>query len=148
MSDSESIQCGVPTREQELTQAIADEGLKQSIPRLNDAIGKMLTLATAMAGGSLAFLKDDICPPWGRMAAGFFFILSTAAAAFASIPYSSQSSPALEDLDAQFKSACAWKRNCLRVCYGLLLIGFFFAFAGTLAKSLQRKPDCISATQS
>lgn len=63
------------------------ETVKQTIPRLTEALQRVSTLATAMLGGSLFFLKDDACPPAFRVAAMLAFVAALAAAYHGTLPH-------------------------------------------------------------
>ena len=53
------------TAEEEFFLKMDEDAIRQVVPRLNDALARMLTLTTALAGGTLALLKDDVCTGWG-----------------------------------------------------------------------------------
>lgn len=87
MSEVEHLPVSRPPNEDEkLWFDVRREAVRQSVPRLNEAIGRLLTLATALAGGVLAFLKDDVCPAWYRVAAGGCFFVALAVAAWGAMP--------------------------------------------------------------
>ena len=138
--DTEIIEGVYPTAEDAVTFLIADDAKKQAVPRLNDAIGKMVTLSTALAGGTLLFLKDDVCTTWGRLFAGLFFVLALCSSAFGSIPYTARGPHDRDSLNLEFESVCRWKRQAIWTCYGFIILGFFLALVGSLVFAIQHHP--------
>lgn len=123
------------TPEEALLLGVADDGVKQAIPRLNDSINRMITLSTAMIAGALGVLKDDVCTFAGRVTAATLFFLALATALLASIPYLSRGERELNSLASEVGRVTRWKRMCLWVCYGILLSGFLAAILGTALRT-------------
>jgi hypothetical protein len=69
---------------------IADDTIKQGIPRLNDTLGRLLTLSTALSGGAVALLKEDLCYGWWRVIAAVMFFLALGCSSIGVIPFSSR----------------------------------------------------------
>lgn len=62
-----------PTAEETRLVEYQLDGVKQTLPRMNDYLVRLLTLSSTLAGGSLALLNEQLCHPYGRVAAGLFF---------------------------------------------------------------------------
>lgn len=133
---TEDVVEGVPTTpEHELLLALADDGVKLAVPRLNDALARLVTLSTAMAGGAVGFLKDDVCTTWGRVAAAAFFFLALVAAVGGSIPYVGGRDRDLETLAAEFDQVTRWKRVALWLTSALLGLGSLSVVLGAAARA-------------
>lgn len=64
------------------------ETLKQVIPRLTDSLQRVITLATALLGGSMFFASSDVVPSHFRAAAMILFLASLSMALYGILPYS------------------------------------------------------------
>ncbi len=111
------------------------ETLKGSVPAINDALGKMLTLTSALIGGGFVALKGDIIPfNWG-VAAVSCLMASLIAALIGLMPVSRRvmlNNPA-SIRDAE-ESAGDRKQWCLMASFVLLVAGFALAFCGVIVK--------------
>lgn len=67
-------------------EAVRTELLKRVIPTTNDAVARMLTLSTALAGGAVALLTSDVCYGWWKVLAVFSFFTALCVSAFGSLP--------------------------------------------------------------
>lgn len=123
------------TPEEDFWVDIHEDNVKLGVPRLNDAIGRLLTLATALTGGAILWLKD-VCPDWSRLPATFLFIGAVGVAVWAAIPYSVRGNDRPPEIAARHDRACARKRLQLWVIGGLIWGGFFLAFVGAVAKAV------------
>jgi hypothetical protein len=110
-------------------------GLESSLARVNEALGKMVTLATAMAGGSVLFLKDDACTGWGRFTATILFVVAVVIGAYGSIPRSRPVEYQPEAVKASLIESAAFKRKWLLASFWILIAGFAFAVVGSIWKS-------------
>lgn len=111
------------------------ETYKGTIPRLNDALGRVITLSTALLGGSIYFVKDDALPPFFRVMAMFCF-LAALSAAFAGTLFRRET-VRLRDPEAirKFKDEVATHRDWwLQVACWAVWAGLWFATAGVVVK--------------
>lgn len=76
------------TPDENLWLDIRIDAIKQTPSRVSDSLVRLVTLATALAGGSIGVLKDDVSTPWGRIAAASLFFAALLAAAIGSLPRS------------------------------------------------------------
>lgn len=136
--DTDPIE-GVPTSHRD--NMLLDWGietLKQSIPRLNDSLQRTATLATALLGGSLFFVKDDSCPPFFRMTSMFLILISLAGAFFGSLARSESVQLSDPNDIERFKTELAEHRQWwLRFASGFLWVGMFIAAIGALLKAVK-----------
>jgi hypothetical protein len=139
------LESHVTTPTEKLYLALADEAIRQTIPRLNDALSRLVTLGTAMAGGSLVFLRDDVCTVWGRVLAAACFFLALATAIYGSIPRNPNVDryevPAIQ---GGFTRAVAVKKRWVWLASGLLLAGIFVAIVGASWRAMQERPSAES----
>jgi|GEM_PF-6998898 len=122
------------TPEEKFYLDLADDAVKQSIPRLNDAINRLITLGSAMAGGSLVFLKDDVCAPWCRFLAAFGFFLALAYAVYASIPSPAQVTCDAPSIKKVFEDVADEKNRRVTISTCLLVAGLAFAILGAFIR--------------
>lgn len=122
------------TAEETFYVTLQDDEIRASVPRLNEAISKMLTLATALAGGSLVFLKEDVCVPWARVAAAALFFVALGVAAFGLIPARGWYSQDIDRIREQRQGAVNHKRFLLKVVCGVIAGGLFVAILGAAIK--------------
>lgn len=111
------------------------ETLKQVIPRLNDALQRVSTLATALLGGSLFFATDAVLAPGFRAAAMAFFLAALVTSFIGLLPKSEI--VALGDPAAirRFKTAVAVHRQrWLSVSCVALVIGAGVSVLGAAAR--------------
>ena len=62
------------------------ESWKKSLERLADALQRLVTLNVGLLGGSVVFLKDDVCTGWGRALAFACLLFSLFASLHGSLP--------------------------------------------------------------
>jgi hypothetical protein len=109
------------------------ETLKDTIPRLDAALQRLITLDTALLGGSIFFVSSDILPHGFRLSAMFAFLASLAVAFYGSQLVGQNL--ALGDPDAirSMKAQITTHRyGWLRWASWLLWTGLFFATLGSL----------------
>lgn len=107
-----------------------------SLARANEALARVLTLCTALAGGSVVLLKEDVCYGWWKVAAaaGFFAALMTAIRG--TIPVTGTMGRTPEAIKAAYLDSAKTKWRHIRAAAGLLLAGLFCAVAGVFARQL------------
>lgn len=121
-------------KEDQLHFEIADEAVKLGPQRLTDALTRMMTLSTAMVGGSLGLLKDDVCQPVCRVIGAGLFFGALFFAAYGAIPFGSRCERELGALKAEFERVLSWKRRWLHVSCGCLLAGSLAIVIGAALK--------------
>jgi hypothetical protein len=82
---------GTPTEEQLLFAEIGREQIKRSIPALNEALQRLVTLNAGLLGGSLVFLKPELAPAWSRWPAIICFFFSLFVAIWGGLPHPADS---------------------------------------------------------
>lgn len=113
-----------------------EETAKQTIPRLNDALQRMSTLATAMLGGSLFFVTADVLAAGFRATAMTFFLAALVASFYGLLPKSEVISLGDPAAIRRFKVGVAAHRQkwlslaCLALC-----AGFGVAVFGAVVKA-------------
>lgn len=122
------------TAEEEYFLKLDEESVRQAIPRLNDALARLLTLATALAGGTLGLLKDDVCSGWGRVGAALCFFLAVLVAAYGVVPFQRTRLSTPEEIADALDAARLHKRRLMLVTLAALMAGLFVALLGTAAK--------------
>ena len=72
---TEEIVEGRPfTREEQATWDAGQESLKRTVPNLNDALGRLITLNTALIGGGMIVAKGEVIPfEFGVVVLALFF---------------------------------------------------------------------------
>lgn len=132
----EDIVTGRPaTAEEDAIVAIALEGVKQATSRLSESLSRLVTLSTAMTGGALAALKDDVCTGWGRVGAAAFFFLALAAAVAGSLPRLSRAEWDLDSMAAEVRTVIHRKEWIARICCLLLALGSLVALIGSAVRA-------------
>lgn len=102
----------------------ARESFKQSVPSLNDVLGKLLTLNTALIGAGIVALKEQILPFWGGVVAIALVLASLGATLAGLFPHSWTVRPNDPDEIYRIERAVAeWKTWCLRLAFGGLGAG-------------------------
>lgn len=137
------VEVRLATPEEEFYLALADEAYKQSVPRLNEAIARLITLGSALAGGALVFLKDEVCTPWCRVGAAFAFFGALAAAAWGSLPVTASVKYRVADIKRGVEEAADTKESWARAATGLILVGLFVAIIGAVARVLDPLPPVL-----
>lgn len=134
-ADQDNIPGQALTPDEELWFAVRDDAIRNGVTRLNDATARLLTLATALAGGSIIWLKD-VCPDWSRLGAAFLFIAALGVAVVGTVPFAA-SGPATPDAIAdRVERAGRWKGRILWSSCLLILGGFMVAFLGAVTKAV------------
>jgi len=138
-ADSE-VSVHLTTPDEQIYFDISDDAIKQSLPRINEALTRFITLSTAMAAGALGFLKDEVSTGWGRILAAAFFFSALGSAVIGSIPYLTRSRRELGEIIADVERIIVWKRRWLWACCALLLLGFVAAISGSTARYISSEP--------
>ncbi len=111
------------------------EAYKAAVPNLNAALQRMVTLASALIGGSLVFLKDDRIDRGLQLWACGLFLLSLLVAFTGSMPlgrHVNLSDPA--DIEA-FKDQTARRKTAwLVTSFAAMVAGFVVVIAGMWVK--------------
>lgn len=133
--EREVIDCGVAEHASEwdiFYVEWAKESAKRNIPLVNDLFAKLITLTTALVGGSF-LAGGSIMPAWAVVVSSMFFIASLAASCFGIYPHASRVlMDCPEQIAIQKREALQSKRNFLA---GALVMGLGVALLGVLAKA-------------
>lgn len=104
-----------------------------SVARANEALNRVLTLSTAMTGGSLVLLKEDICYGWWKVAAAALFFAALAVAVLGSVPVAVAVEFDPTSVRAKLSHAAAVKRRWLWAASACLVAGSLAAVVGVAA---------------
>jgi hypothetical protein len=78
---------GIPSEQDLFLIGLGDELVRRNLPYLNDVLRQLVTLSTALAGGSIALFKNDnLTAPGYRFTAIVFFLLALASAMYGMLP--------------------------------------------------------------
>lgn len=108
------------------------KGYEASIVRMNESLNRLLTLSTAMAGGSIALLRQDICFGWWRIIAVSMFFLALAVSAFGSIPTKNDNMPTPLSIRDEYVRAARVKSGWIWMATILLVLGLLSATVGVI----------------
>jgi hypothetical protein len=111
------------------------ESLKQSVPALNDVLGKLITLNSALIGGGFVGAKGEVLPFGWTVAAIGFLIVSLVASLWGIYPRGwdvNLNNP--NEIRAAEYGAIRRKSYCLATAFGALVVAFLLVFAGVIAK--------------
>jgi hypothetical protein len=127
-----------PTEEEKFYMLWGLESLKNNISILNKILRQLVTLDTALLGGSIAFLNDDIINYSFKIWVVFLFFLSLIIAFIGNLPYESRvdlrkPQRIKEHKEKTFKH----KRRYLWGSAIVLALGLGIAFAGMVALKYQ-----------
>lgn len=120
------------TPDESLWLDVRADAIKQTPARVADALNRLVVLATALSGGAVAGLKNDVCDPWGRVAAAALFLGALLAAVVGSVPRDAvlPTFPAA-DIRTAVRRVVAFKEACARVALVLIAAGMVAAVVGT-----------------
>jgi hypothetical protein len=105
------------------------------VARLTDSLNRLITLGTAMAGGALVLLKEDVCYGWFRVAAAGLFFLALACAVYGAVPVRVRMSFSPESVRQQLARAAAIKKRWVWASSTLLLAGLLAALIGAIIRT-------------
>ena len=84
---------------------------ERAVNRTNDALNRLVTLGTAMTGGALVLLKEDVCYGWWRVTAASLFFLALGTAIYGSVPAAIEMQFSGESVKTAFQKAAANKKR-------------------------------------
>lgn len=127
---------GEPLRaDEQIVCAAWDDGYRQTIPRMNDVLGRLLTLSTALAGGSMVLLGKDVCEPWLRAAATLLFAAALVTSTIGVIPVSvNYGTDCIDTMRDEIRRATINKTWRVWLSVILIVAGILAATIGTLVK--------------
>jgi hypothetical protein len=123
------------------------DGIKQSIPRLNDSLARMLTLTSALSGGAFGLLKDDVCTGWGRVLTLAAFLAAVVVSAIGCIPYQRTPVRTTEGAIEGIAAATSHKRKFLWWATGFIVAGCSFALLGAMVKAVEKSNITTTSAQ-
>lgn len=106
-----------------------------TVTRLNDALNRLMTLSTAMVGGSLVLLKEDICYGWFRVLVTFLFFLALTFAVVGSVPVAVGMDFDPESVRRKLSHSAAVKRKWVWSVSACIIAGAFIAVLGVVARA-------------
>lgn len=109
------------------------ETYKQTVTRLDAALQRAITLATALVGGSIYFVSTDQVPPFFRVVAMFFFLAALSAALIGTM-FHRETVPLDEPtrIEAFKTKVIAWRDKWVVWSYRHLAAGLYVATLGVL----------------
>lgn len=110
------------------------KGFELSLARANDALSRAITLGTALAGGSLVLLKEDICYGWWKIAAAALFLVALAVAIYGSTPMLSAAPLDHSITQRAYTGATIRKAWYAKQSMRLLILGLLVAIVGAAAR--------------
>lgn len=112
-----------------------NRSFEASVARMNDALSRLVTLSTAMAGGAILLLKEDVCYGWWRVIAAGFFFLALASATVGAIPITSSVRFDPKSVRAKFADSAQVKKRWVVLSSCLLLAGLLAALIGATIRA-------------
>jgi len=109
-----------------------NKSCETSVLRMNEALARLVTLSTAMAGGSIALLKEDVCYGWWRIVAACLFFLALASAAVGAVPFSSSVRFNPNAVRMKYIIAARVKKRWVNLSLTWLVCGILAAIVGVI----------------
>jgi hypothetical protein len=133
VTDENEVLGREPTAEEEELVAWAEEAVRKGLHSVNEALGRMVTLLTALLAGSAALLVQVPMPKGCKGAAVALLLIALASALWGSLPREALLAVNCpDDVRAERERGAAFKMRCLRVASVALVLAFGFAFLGLL----------------
>jgi hypothetical protein len=125
------------TQEHKQLYLLGKKMIGDSIEAVQDALKQLLTLATALLGGSIAFMSEQIMPTGCKIGLILAFLLTVGISCWGIMPYGwDRFSPHFPQLVQEVREhALAWKIAHLKWAGGCLLLGFCIAVIGLIARA-------------
>jgi hypothetical protein len=120
-----------PSDEEEFYLTWGQELPKNSLTLLNDVLKQLVTLNTALLGGSVVFLNGAVMDAWFRNVVIIMFFLSLCTSFVGILPYIRKT--ILDNPDTVklvIRSAFTWKLWLIRIAAAFLALGFIVALVG------------------
>jgi hypothetical protein len=112
-----------------------NKSFEGTVARLTDSLNRLVTLGTAMAGGALVLLKEDVCYGWFRVVAAGLFFLALGCAVYGSVPVRVRMSFSPASVRQQLARAAVVKKRWVWASSLLLLAGLLAALAGAAVRT-------------
>jgi hypothetical protein len=122
------------TAEEEFFRAWARESPKRNLALVNDLLGRLVTLATTLAGGSAAFLDERMIPPGLRPISVLCFLASLAFALVGVYPRGKDVPDFVEHIEQHLQAALSQKLWWLRRAAYFLVGGFAVVLIALLVR--------------
>lgn len=120
-----------PSEDEEFYVLWGRETLKNNLAFTNDVLRQLVTLNTALLGGSIAFLDEKLISSTFKGGIVVLFFLSLITSFVGMMPYQHSVDLRLaEEIRQHKENAFRWKRYCLWVAGILLASGFIIALIG------------------
>lgn len=131
------IAAGVPDTEVPYYMELSLSNRKGSIPYLNDFLGKLLTLVTALIGGGFVVARGDVLPTWSMLIVVVLLFMALIAVLSGLMPRAWRHHP--HDLaavaDAEMKTLTR-KYKSIKVAVGFFIAAIAWAIIGLFAKQI------------
>lgn len=134
----EVIEHRLETAEEKFFAELWYKGFELALGRANDALSRAINLGTAMAGGSLVLLKEDICYGWWRVIAASLFLTGLAVAVYGSSPLLSAAPMNSEVTRAAYSRATVHKAWYAKQALRLIVLGLLAAVIGAAIRQATR----------
>jgi hypothetical protein len=111
--------------------------IEGSIETVQDTLRQLLTLSTALLGGSIAFMNEQLTPLGFKAVCVLFFMATVGISFYGTMPYSAGLVPNIPESVRETRDrALESKTAKLRLAGGSLLLGFAVAVLGIVWRSL------------
>ena len=131
----EIIKVAKATEEDMFYVALGDEQIKRQIPFLNEVLGRLLTLSTALMGGSIIFLKDSFLAEQFKIPSLIFFLFSLISALVGVIPYQHKIARRhLTIIKQGTNRAAKWKVRSIWISAVFLILGLIGLLIGVTVR--------------
>jgi hypothetical protein len=116
--------------------------IENSLESVQEILKQLLTLATALLGGSVAFMNEQLMPLGFKAFVVLAFLASVGIAFWGMMPYPAENfSPNLvQSVPVVRSKALKWKLSRLKVGGLFLFLGFVVACAGLVVRALSPLP--------
>ncbi|MGH7802415.1 MAG: hypothetical protein ACREOW_17610 [Thermodesulfobacteriota bacterium] len=123
------------TEEEKFYVAWGRESLKNNLILVNEVLRQLLTLSSALLGGSIIFIDEKIMDSHAKVVIIFLFLLSLVVSFLGMLPFEGSIDPRNPLLIKQHKEAALkWKRFFLWTASVLLISGFVLALIGIIVR--------------
>lgn len=133
---NDEIQVGrAPTPDEEFYYNWGQETLKQNLTLSNNILSNILVLSSALLGGIIFLMGEDLLFAKLKLLIAFAFLLSLIIAFIGILPFESKVDDRIPfDIKAHKSKALSSKRRYVWLAGSCMIAGFFIALGGIFAK--------------
>ena len=124
----------VPTAADEYIYNLGLRTIEMSFQRAVDGLTRCITLGTALSGGSLVLLKEDICYGWWKVIASSFFLAGLALALYGSTPFPKAMPMHIPTIANTYSEVAIAKQRLANISMWLLVAGLAAAIIGSILR--------------